>query len=121
MKHFKSLITIYESMNQNIFYHVSPTRNADSILSKGLNPSIGDRSSTYEELNNAIYLFGSEDDAEDAVMNWLGDEFDDEEQLALFQVTLPSDWPIEHEEHEFEYRSKQPIPPNLIKLLNANY
>lgn len=108
-------------MGQNIFYHVSPTRNSKSILSKGLIASIGDRSSQYGETDNNIYLFGSEDAAEDAVMNWLGDEFDEDEPLALFQITLPADWPIDHNDEEFEYRSEMSIPPNLIKLLNSNY
>lgn len=121
MKQLEPLILIYESMGYHTYYHVSPARNSKNILSKGLISSTGDRSLKYGEIDNNVYLFGSEDDAQYAVMNWLGDEFDENEPLALFQITLPVDWPIDHNDEEFEYRSKISIPPNLIKLLNSNY
>ncbi len=68
------------------FYHVTPTHNLANIQKNGLQPNIGDRSVKLED-KAGIYLFNSLDDAENALSNWLGDEFDEDEQLSLLQIT----------------------------------
>ncbi len=119
MNYLKDLGLIYESVGYNILYHISPSVNTSSILKNGLTPSIGDRSTNLGEVDEKIYMFGSMDDVEYAIMNWLGDEFDEDEALSLFEIKLPLDWPLEHE--AFEYTTSKPIPPTLIKLLDDNY
>ena len=67
-------------------YHVTPARNLRSIVSKGLRPSVGDRSSKIAGEQSAVYCFPDKASLEDALMNWLGDEFDEDEQLALLKI-----------------------------------
>jgi hypothetical protein len=50
----------------------------------------------------------------DGVVNWLGDEFEDDEELTLLSIKLPNDWTLMHD--GFEYVSKQPIPPKYIEV-----
>lgn len=95
------------------FYHVCQTSNVESILTKGLIPQIGDRSSQLEK-ESGIYLFGNIEDVVDGVTNWLGDEFGEDEELTLLSIKLPNDWPLIRD--EFEYVSKQSIPPKYIEV-----
>lgn len=69
-----------------IAYHVTLKKNLSSILSEGLKPMIGPRSQKLEQ-TSAIFLFPSRDHVDDALMNWLGDELEDEE-LVLLEVDL---------------------------------
>lgn len=115
------LETLLEYANDNAFefYHVSSSKNRTEILKKGLIPKIGKNSKTYGESAPAIYLFASIEDAKDAVMNWLGDEFDDNDILDLYEINLPADFHVEHE--AFEYRTTDSIPPHYIKLITTDF
>tara|TARA_R110002167_G_scaffold45083_1_gene135537 strand:+ start:17563 stop:17928 length:366 start_codon:yes stop_codon:yes gene_type:complete len=120
---YKDLALIYESMGNKTYYHLSAGFNRDKILREGLTPSIGEFSKVMNEQESRIYLFGDEDDAENAASNWYGEDFMDlygeDEPINLWEVILPSDWPLEHE--AFEYTSKLAIPPTNIKLISENY
>ena len=59
-------------------YHVTPTRNLESIFRDGLRPQIGPRSALLGEDKEMIYFFGSMQAVEDALSNWLGEALDDE-------------------------------------------
>lgn len=59
-------------------YHVTPTRNLESIFRDGLRPQIGPRSALLGEDKEMIYFFGSMLAVEDALSNWLGEALDDE-------------------------------------------
>lgn len=61
--------------------------------------------------DHGIFLFGSPDDAEDAVMNWLGDKFEDE----LLRVTLPAGAHVTRE--AFEIVCRDPIPADHIEVV----
>src|ERR1035441_2151247 len=104
-----------EIINQT-FYHVTPTKNVSHILAHGLKASLGDRSSQLEN-ENAIYLFSSIEDAENAIMNWLGDEFDENEKLSLLEITLPKDFMLQSDV-EYECFTTQNIPAKYIKVSN---
>lgn len=112
-------MTESESQNSRMIqmYHVTPTQNVRSIMSTGLIPQVGDRSSKVDE-QPGIHLFADWDTMEDAVMNWMGDEFEDDE-LTLLQVMVQQD---EVEEDVFYpghiYISDKPIPPEHIKVLD---
>ena len=61
-----------------MMYHVTPLKNLESIEKHGLLCKIGLRSQKIGEPVSAIYLFPDLGYANDAIANWLGDEFDNE-------------------------------------------
>jgi hypothetical protein len=71
-------------------FHVTPKENIESILKNGLIPQIGYRSRKIEEKNAAIYFFINKEECENALGNWLGDEFDDENigDLLILEVDV---------------------------------
>ena len=106
-----------EDTTDNIFYHVTPAKNVKWIMEEGLTPSTGSASSSYGETEERVYLFPTMDDVQDAVSNWLGDQYEDD-IMALLQVdasgiNLKSDV-------EWEYYTNQMIPPNKIKILSMD-
>ncbi|NLC22400.1 MAG: hypothetical protein GX771_10920 [Halomonadaceae bacterium] len=62
-------------------YHVTPRANLPSILQDGLEPRIGERSEALGEAAPRIYCFPTLADCNDALGQWLGDWFNDEEEL----------------------------------------
>lgn len=75
-------------LEESIAYHVTPTRNLRSIMKNGLRPQVGDRSAQLDGEVEGIFLFTSLDDVETAVSSWLGDEFDEDEELSLLAVDI---------------------------------
>lgn len=71
---------------KTVFYHVTPVENLDSILTYGLHPAIGDRSQEIGETDAAVYLFPSYAHLVDGLGNWLGECFDDEDELVVLEV-----------------------------------
>lgn len=104
----------------NILYHVTPTSNVKSILAKGLVPSIGQRSAQLETESN-LYFFPSKEAAEDAVMNWLGDELPEDEQLALLAVSSKGLEGKFTPGAEYEYTVSSSVPPQNIKVISTNF
>ncbi len=74
------------------FFHVTRAENLSDIMRGGLVPSIGARSQAAKERHPAVFLFSSSDAMEDALMNWLGEEFGEDVELAILQVDLPISW-----------------------------
>jgi hypothetical protein len=99
------------------YYHVTTKRNSKKVFVDGLSPRKGARSKEFGELESAVYLFTSIEDAEDAVVNWLGDEFPESAALVLLQIRVPEGFGIVKEEGQFEARSLVPIPGKYIKLV----
>lgn len=89
---FEELYNIVESSDPagNCFWHVTPCKNVASIMEKGLIPQIGKQSQKLGEDSNGVYLFDDVDMMEDAVMNWLGDELDEDGELCLLKITVPA-------------------------------
>ena len=101
--------------NGKIYYHVTTRSNYNTIEKEGLLPKMGERSSKIEsELK--IFMFSNKDAMTDAVMNWLGDEFDEEEELVVLKITLPEDFPVQH--NGFEATTDKSIPPQCIQKTN---
>lgn len=76
------------------FYHVTLDKNLSSIERNGIRPAIGERSFLAGESVKSIYLFNSIHDCENALMNWLGDAFDENDDIVVLEVELdikPSD------------------------------
>ena len=71
------------------YWHVTLTSALPDITKNGLVPSVRDRSTKMGESHPRVYLFQERDDAEDAVMGWLGEEHPDENiKLALLRICL---------------------------------
>lgn len=104
--------TIEPKKRTTELYHVTPSRNVEAILEQGLIPQIGERSGLIED-RDGVYLFPTYEDCEYALMNWLGDEFEDEFELTTLKVTLPQGFPLESEV-EWERVSRTRIPPEYI-------
>lgn len=83
-------------MNEN-YYHVT-TKEAweNKIMQDGLIPLIGERSEEFGEEVPRIYLFTSYEAYEDGMLLWLGEAFEDDQELVLLKVELPF-----HEYEEF--------------------
>ncbi len=110
MDTMRNWLSLFENRT---FFHVTPSENVESILSGGLVPRTGARS---EKLgDHGIFLFRSAEDAEDAVMNWMGDEFGEDEPLTLLRVVLSDG--AETSEEAFEVVCHEPIPANQIEVL----
>ena len=97
-------------------YHVTPSKNLPFIQEKGLLPSIGERSRSLGEEREAVYLFPSQKDMDNALSNWLGELFDDSEELAILQVDV-SNANIERGEVEYELLGYSVIAPENITVL----
>ena len=97
-------------VENKIYYHVTKTENVDSILNNGLLPSIGNRSVKIEK-EPMTFLFGSVEDAEDAMMNWLGDEMGDS-PCSLLKINTNA----KLTKNGFEYFTKGVIPPENISI-----
>ncbi len=84
----------------NRFFHVTPKQNLNSILANGLIPQIGKRSEDIGESQEAIYLFPNFEEMDNALANWLGECFiddDEEEDLIILQIDLPEGFPVRRE------------------------
>ena len=69
-------------------YHVTTESAYLKIKSAGLIPKTGKRSKKAKESEEAIYTFRTLIDAQDALANWLGDEFDEDTKLALLEIDV---------------------------------
>lgn len=101
-----------------VVYHVTPTANVGSIMSNGLQPTIGPRSSQIPGEKSAIYCFADRTSLIDALMNWLGDQFDDSEELAELEINTEGLKGRYTKHAEFEIAILSPIPAANIKILH---
>ena len=103
-----------------VYYHVTLAKNVNSNLKEGLIPKIGERSLEIGEKEPLVYLFPNQEDMECAVMQWLGDWYEDEYgenvKLACLKVEVPYQFPIENGEVEYECTSKYTIPSKYISF-----
>jgi hypothetical protein len=104
---------------QATFYHITPQRNVPSILENGLIPSIGPRSLALGEETPASYHFSSPDDLIDGLQNWLLDEFDEDEPIALLAISVN---PRENEfiQVHFEHQCRSVITPKYIEVISMD-
>jgi len=78
---------------------------------------IGQNSAAAAAEEEAVYLFSSKDDAETAVLNWLGELFEEEEKLVILSVQL-TDTETQTLEHPcgYEWLCKETIPPERVSV-----
>ena|SRR5208337_3333966 len=106
-----------------IFYHVTLTENVSQIMAEGLVPQRGPRSVQMES-EDGIYLFKTMEGVENALMNWLGDEFE-HDSLTLLGVELPPEAQKRLNEQGDDHASYEivvttPIPPQFIQILSED-
>jgi hypothetical protein len=101
-------------------YHVTPAKNVPFIMNQGLYPRVGDRSNKIQGETPAVYCFPDTNSLEDAMMNWLGDEFGEDEELALLEINTSGLKGDVTPNAEYEIMILEPIPPQNIKVLSQN-
>ncbi len=99
-----------------IFFHTTPTRNWQNIQNEGLVPTIGPRSKQLSTEKDGVFMFVNEEALDDALSNWLGDQFDCSEELVTMKVTLPDDFPIEISDAAYEVISRTPVPSKFLSF-----
>ena len=107
-----------------IAYHVTKKTNLNSILSKGLIPSIGERSLKLGESQAGIYLFPTKEDCNNALMNWLGQEFEDVEEdgLVILKINYSGHNIRNNEGIDYEVVVTDIInPPRILDIFNENW
>ena len=72
-------------------WHVTPTRNVFGILEEGLKPSVGERSQALGEDTPRVYVFTDPMALEDALSNWLGEAFDEEDALSILLLEVAAE------------------------------
>lgn len=107
---------------KNRYFHVTPMKNLEDILQSGLQPQIGERSKQCGEETKAIYLFHSLEDVDNALLNWLGECFPEDIDLAILQIDVPDGFPIITEKDSngddfFESVCLEPIPVDYISAI----
>ena len=106
-------------------YHVTLESNLKSILSQGFIPSIGERSEKLGENEKAVYFFNSLQECDNALWNWLGEEFEDiEEDLIIIEVDIDKKWIQFDENGELFYETK--VTENvgadrIVRILKESY
>ncbi len=94
------------------YYHITRSENVPLIMKDGLLPSKPDDIQDVE----GVYLFKSATAAEDALMNWLGDRFSEEEKLTLLKVDPRGVGEVDSSAAGFEVISMSKIDPQFISV-----
>jgi len=106
---------LFETMaTNNVFFHVTKKSNLSRIQSIGLVPSKGERTNKLMD-QQGIYLFPDIDSVEDALMNWMGDEFDEAEDLVILKVRI-QDPSLLTQTTGWEFVYSSTIPPLDIQV-----
>ena len=116
-KHFSQLSEIQSDLPP-IVYHVTPTKNLAKIGIEGLKPDVGPRSAQVPGEATAIFCFPDRETTYDALMNWLGDQFDESEELALLEINTKGLTGKFTKHAEYELKITSDVPSNQIKIVS---
>ena len=113
-----SIESMYESASSlpKVLYHVTPAKNLPSILRHGLTPNVGSRAAKIYGEQSGIFCFPDKVSVEDAMMNWLGDQFDENETLALLAIDSTRLTGKYTPGAEYEVVITSPIPVGNIRV-----
>jgi len=119
----KKLLTEWRKFlkeGEGAYYHITRTENVPSIVPPsgiGLIPA----TPTDMEDVEGVYLFRSAVAAEDALMNWLGDRFDEDDPLTLLRVDSAGVGELDTDSAAgFEAISRTAIAPEFISVEQEN-
>jgi hypothetical protein len=103
----------YLNESKAYYYHITPTKNVESIMRNGLQPSIP------KDMNDVegVYLFLSVEAAEEALMNWLGDRFDEDEDLTMLKVDSSGVTSTSQKNAEYEIIANNKIEPQFVSIV----
>lgn len=111
----------YESLPT--YYHVTLLKNVPSIRQNGLTPQVGERAASCDEKEPAIYLFLNKEDMEGALQNWLGEQFDEDADLAILELRLPLSYEgdfINDINVGYEARCISAVPEDYIQFFSED-
>ena len=94
-------------------YHVTSRSNLDSILEHGITPRTGRNAAQRGESEHAVYCFSSMEACEEALMNWLGEQFDEDDALVILTVWIDG-LALQPAEVEWEVAIRESVPPERI-------
>ena len=103
----------YLDDTEGVYYHVTRSETVPSIMRVGLQPA------NPADMKDAkgVYMFKSKESAEDALMNWLGDRFGEDEPLTLLRVDAAGVEELDTDAASgFEAISKTTIAPEFISV-----
>lgn len=107
---------LQEIQSNNLVYHLSLKSNLSKIKRNGL---LANTPSDMEDEERGVYLFKTRDEAEDALMNWYGDRFDEDEEFILLTIDS-SNLTLSPTTAGFELISHKDIPPkNILSIENV--
>jgi len=95
----------------DILYHVTTKKHWNSIKRNGLKMAVP-QDMEGEEIG--VYLFRNMNDVEDALMNWLGDRFDEDEELIVIKVNGIYVDTVSSDAADYEVIAKNDIPKQAI-------
>jgi len=108
----KLLLENWRGYLNDSYYHITRSENVPLIMKDGLLPSKPDDMQDVE----GVYLFKSATDAEDALMNWLGDRFSEEEKLTLLKIDPRGVGEVDNSAAGYEVVSTSKIDPQFISV-----
>jgi len=115
-KNVKLKNILQEIQSNNLVYHLSLKSNLSKIKRNGL---LANTPSDMEDEERGVYLFKTRDEAEDALMNWYGDRFDEDEEFILLTIDS-SNLTLSPTTAGFELISHKDIPPkNILSIENV--
>lgn len=94
-------------------YHIARGEDVGAIRKLGLVPMIGNRSAEAGEKSSAVYFFKTPQDAENAMLNWMGDDADG--PLYMLTAVLPKSYAAALEDTAaYETACTAPVPPDYL-------
>lgn len=107
------MIKLKDMIPKKYLYHITPWKNIPNMKKHGIVPK-PDIPAPF--CDKAICLFDDRTKMEDAIMNWLGDKFDEKIKLVCLVID-PIGLDIHPSDVGYEVRSFKPIPwSNVVKI-----
>jgi len=102
-------------------FHVTTDTAWETIQEEGLRPTCKDRSSAAAEQTPRVFLFGSRQDVDNALGNWLGEEFEDHDgDLVIIEMQTPDDAEptFPGDETSWEWSTSHPIAAAALRAVD---
>ena len=107
---------------KQMLFHVTLMENVESIREKGLIPQIGERSAEIGETEEYVYLFTSYEAMDNALMNWMGEwyneRYGEDVELAVLKILIPPEIPIIDMGIGYEMICPSMIPSEYIEFFD---
>jgi hypothetical protein len=99
-------------------FHITDRAALPAILREGLLPQLGARSTLCGETIPAVFVFVALECCEDALMNWVGEAFPEDELVVLELNYAPR---ASRQDVDYELSILERIPPEAIsRVLDEN-